>query len=195
MEFKFALKIISLDKFFNSPCDKKGNYQEDDRDFAVDFLGQPVILPRDPHPDLQLEDIKISEVDCQEDLSKAELNSLFHLVGYCVHSIKKNETVCDTCLQDVACSKDIANLILVSRCHHATTLTNLREFKKDSLEHVKDRTFSMMLKVEMMFRSLSKNLLMTTENIKAVLVPKAGNLTAEGKYPACHQIKQKLLNK
>ena len=54
-------------------------------------------------------------------------------VGYCVHSVKKNEVVCDACLE----------YVLNSAPDHRSfaTLTSLREFKKGSLEHVTGRTF------------------------------------------------------
>ena len=45
--FKSALKNISIAQFLKPPGGNHGNYQEDDREFAVDFLSQPVKLPRD----------------------------------------------------------------------------------------------------------------------------------------------------
>ena len=41
------------------------------------------------NPDPELIEIEISEAKSVNKLTKAECNSLFYLVGYCVHSIKK----------------------------------------------------------------------------------------------------------
>ena len=60
------------------PGGNHGNYQEDDREFAVDFLSQPVKLPRYPEPEVN--DIQISEAKSEEELCKAELNSLWDTV-------------------------------------------------------------------------------------------------------------------
>ena len=148
LAFKCALKNISIAQFLKPPGGNHGNYQEDDREFAVDFLSQPVKLSRDPEPEVN--DIQISEAKSEEELCKAELNSLFYLVGYCVHSMKKTENVCDSCLQDITSTS------LVS--HQSATLTNVKEFKKDCLEHVTECTFSMMLRVGMMFRNISDSM-------------------------------------
>ena len=48
------------------PGDNQGNYQKDDREFAFDFLTQPVKLPRGPEPEMK--DIKISEAKSEEEL-------------------------------------------------------------------------------------------------------------------------------
>ena len=109
----FQMCNISIAQFLKPPGGNHGNYQEDDREFAVDFLSQPVKLPRDPEPEVN--DIQISKAESEEELCKAELNSL---VGYCVHSMKKTENVCDSCLQDITSSS------LVS--HQSATLTNSR---------------------------------------------------------------------
>ena len=53
----------------------------------------------------------------------------------------------------------------------------------------------MMLRVEMMFRNISDSMLMTTRNLKKVLLQKAEEHTSDGVYRTCHDIKQKLLNK
>ena len=62
---------------------------KDDREFAVDFLSQPVKLPRDPEPEMK--DIQISEAKSEEELCKAELNSLLHKNGLrmCVIAVFK----------------------------------------------------------------------------------------------------------
>ena len=95
--------------------------------------------------------------------------------------------MCDSCLQDITSSS------LVS--HQSATLTNLKEVKKDCLEHVTESTFSMMLRVEKMFRNISDSMLMTTRNLKKVLLQKAEKHTSDYVYRTCHDIKRKLLKK
>ncbi|XP_062514079.1 uncharacterized protein LOC134189728 isoform X2 [Corticium candelabrum] len=87
--FKCALKIISIVQFMQPLGGNRVSYQHDDTDYAVDFLSQPIQLSMNPDPELM--EIEISEAKSVEELTKAECNSLFYLVGYCVHSIKKNE--------------------------------------------------------------------------------------------------------
>ena len=43
LAFKYALKIISVSQFMKSLA-TQGSYQEDDREFAIDFIDQPVPL-------------------------------------------------------------------------------------------------------------------------------------------------------
>lgn len=44
LELKFALKIISISQFLKPLGATHGSYQDDDRDFADDFLSQPLKL-------------------------------------------------------------------------------------------------------------------------------------------------------
>ena len=53
----------------------------------------------------------------------------------------------------------------------------------------------MMLRVERMFRNISDSMLMTTRNLKKVLLQKAEEHTSDAVYRTCHDIKRKLLNK
>lgn len=186
LEFKFALKIISMAQFLKPPSASYRSYQDDDSDFAVDFLCQPLTMPSCDFPDLK--ELTISDKTSVESLSKAELNSLYYLGGYCVHSLKKTVVVCDRCLQDVISS---------SPGSHGSreTLTTFKEFKKDCLEHLADKAFTMLLKAEMMFRSLSESSLLSAKNVREVLIQKAEEITPEEVFLLCHSVKRKLLAK
>ena len=97
LSFKFTLKIISISQFMK-PLATQSSYQEDDRDFAVDFLDQPVpLLKGEP----EVKGVELSEVKAIENLNEAELNSLYYLVKYCVYGIKMNESLCPKCIGEI----------------------------------------------------------------------------------------------
>ena len=115
LAFKYALKIISVSQFMK-PLATQGSYQEDDREFAIDFLDQPVPLPkREP----EMREVQLSQAKAIGDLNVAELNSLYYLVGYCVYAIKKIERVCPKCICEIESS--------TPGSHYVTALTDLKE--------------------------------------------------------------------
>ena len=94
LALKYALNsFVLIAQFLKQPHGYQGNYQEDDRNIAIDVLDQPLNMPS-TELDLKDLEVEISEANCIDDIQKAELNSLYYLVGYCLHSIKKNEEIC-----------------------------------------------------------------------------------------------------
>ena len=154
LAFKYALKVICIAQFLKQPHAYQGNCQEDDRDIAIDFLDQPLKLPS-TELDLKDLEVEISEANCIDDIQKAELNSLYYLVGYCLHSIKKNEEICTGCLVEVT-SCDLSD-------QDSVTFTILKEYKQGCLTQVSEKAFSMMLKVEVMLRNFDESVLMTSK--------------------------------
>ena len=186
LAFKYALKVICIAQFLKQPHAYQGNYQEDDRDIAIDFLDQPLKLAS-TELDLKDLEVEISEANCIDDIQKAELNSLYYLVGYCLHSIKKNEEICTGCFVEVT-SCDLSD-------QDSATFTILKEYKQGCLTQVSEKAFSMMLKVEVMLRNFDESVLMTSKNVKRLLLDKAEEITVHDLFLNCHNIKQKLQSK
>ena len=53
----------------------------------------------------------------------------------------------------------------------------------------------MMLKVEVMLRNFDESVLMTSKNVKRILLDKAEEITVHDLFLNCYNIKQKLLSK
>ena len=48
-----------------------------------------------------LQGLVIPDIQDVEELSQPEHDSLYNLAGYCVHSIRKNQKMCDDCTSQV----------------------------------------------------------------------------------------------
>ena len=118
----------------------------------------------------------------------AESNSLYNLIGYCVHSIKNTETTCAECLGDVIASPH-------ETPHKAADLTLLKEYKKGGLVSVSDKAYEMLHKVEVMFRKSQSVFIDNNNNLKEPLMDEALNLTRDYDIHTCHNLKNKLLSK
>lgn len=101
-----------------------------------------------------IREVKLSKVKTIGDISKAEINSLYCLVGYCVYTVKQNEGVCPNCICHIE-----------SNCHYMTALTDLKEYKEVCLVHVWKKVFSRMLEVEIMFKNISDSTVMAASNL------------------------------
>ena len=182
LEFKFALKLISTAQFLTLP--RSGSYSQDDGEFLADFLKQDVQVPED---DVEVLGIILSDNPDVSCLPPAERASLYNLAGYCVRSVKKNETTCDTCISELTAEE-------TEYVHPDAELTLLKEFKTGCFFRVSDKTFKMILTVEAMFRK-AEDKLMDEKNVKGVLLERAQELTEDVKFAECHNIKKKLLAK
>ena len=165
LSFKYVLKIINISQFTSTSyiwyvVATQSSYQEDDRDFAVDFLGQPVPLLK---CEREVKGVELSEAKALENLNESELNSL-----YCVYGIKKNESLCPKCIGEIVSASPGS--------HYAAALTDLKEYKAGCLVHVGDMVFSIMLEVEIMFRNISDSIVITASNLNKLLLDKAEEL-------------------
>lgn len=97
LDFKYALKTISTAQFLTLPS--SGSYEKDDGEFLPEFLDNDFKSSRKSEGSI----INFTNED-REDLSVTESDSLYNLIGYCVHSIKNKETTCGECLGDVIVS-------------------------------------------------------------------------------------------
>lgn len=97
LEFKYALKMIRTAQFFTLP--RTGSYEEDEGEFLADYFNHEPILPSDS----TATDINFLD-DNDQELSVVEQDSLYNLIGYCIHSIRNTEKTCEKCLQEVTAS-------------------------------------------------------------------------------------------
>ena len=86
LAFKRALKIISISQFLK-PVSRHENHEDDDREYAIDFIGERGEKGSEDISDLPTNDL--SNTENPDDLSEAEQNSLYYIAGYCVNSIKR----------------------------------------------------------------------------------------------------------
>ena len=126
--------------------------------------------------------------DNDQELSVVEQDSLYNLIGYCIHSIRNTEKTCEKCLQEVTTSTSTADF------HERADLTLLKEHTKGKLHSASDGVYEMLHQVKIMFRK-AENHLMEAKNVKMILEKEAEILTRDFKLPTCHDIKNKLIRK
>lgn len=177
LEFKNTLKQICTAQYLKTPSNS--SYEESDAEFLADFIDVPQaqIVPQN------IPDILYTAPNCQ--LDSCDKDSLYNFAGYCIHSIKKNNIVCDSC----------TDFILESG-HQYATLTLLSEYKENSLTQVSDYVFKLLCLVEKMFISNKTKILNSLNiNISDSLITSATNLCQNMPFPDCCLIKNKIIKK
>ena len=181
MGFKEALKAICVGQFLKSPnCNE--SYDNDDREFAADLLLSKKVNIPPSTPELNRIEFGVGK-----EMSDAERNGHFHILGFLVHSLKKNEKICATCLEELESRQEEPSDI--------GTLTQLKEYTPGALVKVSQKVVDMMVKVELMFRGVDDKVLLSTKGVKSNLIEKANSLTQTTTFPPCHDVKSLLLSK
>lgn len=163
LQFKNNLKLICVSQYLKVP---KGSYDIDDREFLSGFLDlfknvqkptNKITLPNDWDKD-------------QKNLSIAELNCLYSIVGYIASSLKKSHSICSSCLPHVASYEPITSKF--------ASLVNLKQYAKHScLLYVREDIFlNFIFPMECSFRQLEPFLLSSKENCIPFLKEKFNNL-------------------
>ncbi|KAJ8043261.1 hypothetical protein HOLleu_10280 [Holothuria leucospilota] len=122
IEFKYALRIITVVQFLKTS--HASNYQEDSSEFLADFFDQTP-LPSQEGPDL--EDIQLNANQSVEDLSNAEMNSLYYLVGYCISRICMNDKYREKCISSIRGASATSG--------SSSRLTEMKNYKEGCLAH------------------------------------------------------------
>lgn len=182
IEFKYALRIITVSQFLKTS--HASNYQEDSSEFLADFFDQTP-LPSQEEPDL--EDIQLNANQSVEDLSNAEMNSLYYLVGYCISRICKNDKHCEKCISSIRSPSATSG--------SSSRLTEMKNYKEGCLAHPTKDAFGLILTAENIFRSYNQDALLAMQHVKKVLVTAIELATSNILFPDCHSIKQKLLSR
>lgn len=172
-EFKYSLKLICVAQYLKHV--KSSNYEEDERQYLGDLLPASIIIPASPETEL----IETQFVESEE-------QSLYYLAGYCIQSLKKQNQLCDNCLNALR--------------HHGPTphqlskLLEFKSFKNGALFEVNEEIYRLFAGWERIVRSYEPRLKMTA--IGKIL---ASHLLAIDhahiKFPSCHPVVSKLAKK
>uniref|UniRef100_UPI00358E2E16 uncharacterized protein n=1 Tax=Myxine glutinosa TaxID=7769 RepID=UPI00358E2E16 len=182
LEFKYALKTISCAQFLKVA--RSGSYEADDSAFLADFLNQPIAIPMEMK---DMPNINLSHAQNMTELSSAELASLYHLAGYCLHSIEKSQKHCAVCFTEAVKGAG-------EHDHQSSKLTLLKEFREGALVQVSNKVFDVILCAEFLFRQVEASLI-TGTNIKKEILTRVELRTKDVDLPDCHGLKQKILAK
>ncbi|KAK6167055.1 hypothetical protein SNE40_021163 [Patella caerulea] len=128
------------------------NYMTDESDYLAEFLDVLRQSKKNEKEETDLNnDLESIELGEALELSKAELNSLFYLVGYCIYTTKKRNTHCEECISYIE-SKDGEDFQDFSK------LIKLKDYKDGCLTRPSESIFNVVKAVEYMFRDIEKNL-------------------------------------
>ena len=182
LDFKYALKTISTAQYLTYTS--SGSYEKDDGEFLAEFLDKK--FQDLPKPETEISKINFTH-EGEPDMSVTERDTLYNLIGYCIHSIKKTETTCSECLAEIVAADN-------QTPHEAAALTLLKEYKKGALVSVSEKAYEMLHKVELMFRKNQYDFI-GKSNLKGTLMGEAVTITKQYDIPNCHDLKKKLLSK
>ena len=114
-------------------------------------------------------------------INKTELNVLYHVAGYIISNIKKNQNVCNNCI-----NKTISRTMV---CHSYNLLTRIRANKYGRYCFVNNETFRFFIQMEIFFKMFYKKLRIQKINLKNFFVTKYQEI--QFSLPECHNLKKK----
>ncbi|XP_013871919.1 uncharacterized protein LOC106523140 [Austrofundulus limnaeus] len=175
VEFHQALKSVSVGQFLTTA--QSGSYEEDDGSLLAEFLD---IKETYPSPGLSVEQL-IGNTGTP-DLTNSETCILYHLTGYIVNKVIKHSNICDKCSSSIKQNDDSLE------GEHSTLLT-LKEFKPGVLCRPSHEAFSVIQKVERLFRTRSGPSFLELPNAMETVETEASLL--QSLLPACHDVQKK----
>lgn len=183
LQFKNNLKLISVSQYLKDVTNS--SYDKDDREFLSGFLDiipktspkinySPVQLPRDIPDNIQL-------------LNLSEKNSLYHIAGYIIHSIKKTTKTCNNCILAVGSTNFKKSTENISK------LMRLKAFKKDTLFYCNMVTFIFFCEMESIFRKFYDIVSVQNIDLMSFYVEKIVNNCMFNDL--CHNLKYKIIKR
>lgn len=182
LQFKNDLKLISVSQYLKDVS--RGSYDEDDRNILSGFLN----VLDNSNQNKTLKEIQLPlEIDEPNlDLCNGELNSLYNVCGYIIHSIKQKSKFCSFCLSSVGSNKSYNAAF--------TKLTKLKRFKKGCLFFCNEITFNMFLSFEGIFRKYYFIIKDQDCDIKQFLISKMKEID-NLHIPNCHKLHYFIINR
>jgi hypothetical protein len=185
LEFKNALKLISVSQFLKIPS--SSSYDIDESDYLADFLSIQTAIPVEPADELDGMPITCTEFSSTPQLLPGEESSLYYLAGYCVQSLNKQRQLCDTCVHSVKNTEEDS---------HVSSLLRLKEYVPDALFSVSAEVFDICRKTELRFRQLEPQIKSISNPRQTIVQDMMNNDGVKNvNLPVCHDVKMKIINK
>jgi hypothetical protein len=191
LEFKNSLRVLTVAQYLKGGS--SGSYEQDDGMFIAEFIDVCQLnSSRSDEENAEIFAACESLINNKTDtlLDSVELNSLYYLAGYVAASVKKNETTCDLCMQSLLLSSDKEQVDDV-----VMQLVHLKEFVSGCLVSCCQAVFDLIVSCEIVFRQMQNRLMSLACNVKDVVVNEIIPRVDEFKFPECHNIKIKLINR
>lgn len=182
LQVKNNLKLLSVNQYLKDVS--KGSYDEDDRNLLSGFLDT---LDNSKSVKNKLENIQLPlDIDESDmNLCNGELNSLYNVCGYLIHSIKKKSICCNNCLNSVGSNSINANYAKLSK---------LKRYKKGCLFFCNEITFNYFLHMETIFRKYYSIVKNKNSDIKKFFIDKIKEIDISH-IPNCHNLKSKIISR
>lgn len=185
--FKQNLRSIAISQFLNDTGVKNSSYEEDDRENMEGFLDY--IIQKDPDGILELNNI-VEETHVSPDeikkvvLDYSDLNILYNIAGYILHSICNVSSTCSTCQDDIFADDPIDNY---------GKFVSLKEYKTETLCYASQQVFDMFIHMEKIFIIMKDDLVSAKENAmkKFSSVVKLTSFNLQN----CHGIEDKIITR
>jgi len=182
LQFKNDLKLISVSQYLKDVS--RGSYDEDDRHILSGFID--VLDNSSPNTTLKEVQLPIEIDEPDMNLCNGELNSLYNVCGYIIHSIKQKSKLCSFCLSSVGSNKSINTAF--------SKLTKLKRFKKGCLFFCNEITFNLFLSYEGIFRKYYFIIKDQNCDIKQFLICKMKEIV-NVHIPNCHKLLDFIINR
>lgn len=186
LQFKNNLKLICISLYIrNIP---ESNYEEDDANYLSGFLDVIISKKETPSCNNNIDStlhISVAEIPT---LNNIEMNILYNIAGYIIHSLQKNTQLCKKCIRSVCNIK--------GETLYYDKLVRIRCYKKNTLFHVNKATLDMFLQMEHIFRQYQKQIKsIVTYNVKMQLEQLFTSYIKCNFIPNCHNLQVKIYNK
>lgn len=180
LQFKNNLKLISISQYMKNISNS--NYENDDREFFSEFLD---FLIENRKSVSKSEKVQVLNVISEKFVfSRLELNKIYLVIGYLIANIKKNQSVCQTCINATG-SKQSNN-------YYYSALVRLRSKHANILFFVNVVNF--FLKMTRIFKTLYPHVILQKNvNLKEFFIKLCNK--ALFSLPACHNLKEKIIKR
>lgn len=179
VQVKNNLKLISISQYL--ACPKTSSYEEDDREFLTDFI-KVIDISQAPKYD----EVKIPEIiSFNFRLNNSEVNSLYNIAGYIIHSIKKTSKTCQKCIDAIGSSQPVFK--------NFSKFTRIKSFNNNSLFFCCEYVFCFFIDLESIFRKFYSIVCVQNIDLKIFFVNKMKDVLLD--IPNCHDLKNKIIRR
>ena len=168
----------------------RSNYEEDDRNYLTGFLDVLISKRKENVIDTNSVDINKININLEEIpiFNNIEMNVLYSVAGYIIHSLHKTSTLCQNCVRSVRRKKNDT--------FQYSKLVRIRCYKKDTLFYINEATFNIFLQMEHIYRQYEKQITFTSHvNIKTQLEKLFTTYIKCNFIPICHNLRLKIFKR
>lgn len=181
VQFKQDLKELCISRYIRpSKC---SSYDQDDREFLCNFFNKPKTEKVEQFPTISVDSIANNIY-----FNNIELNVLYNVAGYIVHSIAKGKSaICTTCLNSAGSTKYNANVKYANFVH-------LKCYRNNTLFFVTQNVFEYFMDMEFIIRQYLSHVSNSKCNLITFFMEKMQHISCVS-LKNCHKLNVKIMKR